>query len=674
MNYKNSRIFILIVITLVITMFFSCTKNASSDSFRDRQTYEAQEKQQKRIIIGYEKYDKALMFSNLLGGEVVLHIPELKVLSIEVEDTAEKVIQRAMENDDFSKYNIRYIEPVQNRYLEPECEDVPGLKSVKDLKDLKVNISEFVYNSYENYTGESLDLYLWNHRVVGIKDAWDNGYNGEGIVIAVLDTGVDGTNPDLEGQVTIGYRPKYDEILPEETDSSYGGSHGTHVAGIIAAKKDGVGIVGVAPRSKIMPIVIFEANGAYVGDDYTARGIVWAVEHGAKVLSNSWGGYGYSQVLKDAFDYALNSGVTVVVAAGNSTASQTFQYPANYPGIIQVGAAEFNGGNVRTANFSSGSPMITLSAPGRNILSTMPQYGSKGYTGDSFKINENGGYYGFMSGTSMATPYVAGLVALILQKYPTAKPWQVRKILEKSAKDIDFVGIDDRSGYGLAQAKALDETLPITGGSNFVVNISDHYGLWKIPGVYVSLVGTSDDGRFVRYFSKTNKDGQAKFLGIDEGTYDIFVGGPDSFESSRGLSKECYRVQEERYYSFAKKIRNEDESLDVHFNSMAFVTFDSTSYKPKRIVFQNVTKPATDSEAFIYVDFSSLTSYDFSKLSGKYNIFAQIDQPATNDITLSGKVILNGFEIPISGTITKGELETQLKDKIGKWWTVFGND
>jgi len=94
---------------------------------------------------------------------------------------------------------------------------------------------------------------------------------------------------------------------------------------------------------------------------------------------------------------------------------------------------EFNGGDYIVADFSSGSPMISVCAPGVSIISTMPQEGSRGYDRRSFVLAENNGYYGYMTGTSMATPHVSGLVALLLQKYPNAKPWQIRKMLEETA-------------------------------------------------------------------------------------------------------------------------------------------------------------------------------------------------------------------------------------------------
>ncbi|MFN6991434.1 MAG: S8 family serine peptidase [Fervidobacterium sp.] len=466
---RNSKIllfmylcFLMLIFLFITSIVTSCTLRYAERNYEPTTDRNVSKKDESlyfedRLIVGYESEEYIPSILKLIGGNIIVKIPEIRALSIKIEKSVDEVIKKLREIDNLERYGIRYIEPSYKRFLTPVFgqpeSSFQNLLSRSFSKASRIN-----YLNNINYTGESHDFYLWGHRAVNVKEAWDLGYDGEGIIIAVLDTGVDGTHPDLVGQTVTGYRPLYNvETAPNE-DSSYGGAHGTHVAGIIVARKDGKGIVGAAPRAKIMPIVIFDYGGWYIGDDYTAMGIIWAVQHGAKVLSNSWGGMGYSQILKDAFDYALENDVTIVAAAGNSTSSQSFFYPANFPGIIQVGAAEFNGGNIKTTYFSNGSPMLTVSAPGRDILSTMPSKYSFGYSENSFKIAENEGYYAFMSGTSMATPYVAGMAAILLQKYPNVKPWQIRKLIERTALDIDNVGIDERSGYGFFAAKSILNT------------------------------------------------------------------------------------------------------------------------------------------------------------------------------------------------------------------------
>jgi subtilisin family serine protease len=618
-----------------------------------------------RILIGYSDEEKINSILNLLNGKLVVHIPEIKVISVKVENV-DKTLQLLGNELIRGKYGIRYAEYVYVRKLVPF--EINTRPDNYETKKLVASLSE-----YTNYSGESLDLYLWGLRAIKIKDAWSDGYRGEGVIVAVLDTGVDGTHPDLQGQVVEGYRPSTDEVLADGTDSSFGGSHGTHVAGTIVAKSDGKGIVGVAPGAKVMPVVLFDNGGWYVGDDYAAKGIIWAVNHGAKILNNSWGGAGYSQTLKDAFDYALERGVVVVAAAGNSKAIQSYQYPANYPGVIQVGAVEFNGGDYIVADFSSGSPMISVCAPGVSIISTMPQEGSRGYDRRSFALAENNGYYGYMTGTSMATPHVSGLVALLLQKYPNAKPWQIRKILEESAVDIGEKGYDEKAGYGLVNANAVNQNLPLDGGLDYRLTVTDAYGKWNVPSVSVSLVGVASNGRNIRYFAKTNAEGIAKFISIDAGDYDVIVSGPDSKENSEGLMRIAHRRAEERTLTFHQTL-NESKSDIVRFSSQASLEIDipEVGVNPQ-IVFLDVTKLPTETEYEITKYLTSNT-VDFSELSGRYLIKLRLSQKAYESISVSGTLTINGTHIPVGGKILEDATETYIYDSKGpySWWTLFG--
>lgn len=621
-----------------------------------------------RVLIGYSDVRKISQILNLLNGRLLLHIPEISVISVEITEDAKKAIQLLETEGIKNKYGIRYAEYVYVRKLVPF--EIGPLQEVN-----RALVASKVSSYYSNYTGESLDLYLWGLRAIKVKDGWKAGYDGEGVIVAVLDTGVDGTHPDLEGQLVEGYRPLNDEIFPAGSDSSFGGAHGTHVAGTIAAKLDGKGIVGVAPRAKIMPVVLFDNGGWYVGDDYAAKGIVWAVNHGAKVLSNSWGGSGYSQTLKEAFDYALERGVVVVAAAGNSKSIQSYQYPANYPGVIQVGAVEFNGGNYIIADFSSGSPMISVCAPGVSIISTMPQKDSYGHEAkQSFAIPENGGYYGFMTGTSMATPHVSGLVALLLQKYPIAKPWQIRKMLEQNALDIETTGYDEKAGYGLIQANSVEDDLPSSGGLDYQLTVTDAYSSWRVPSVSVSLLGISSTGRNVRYFAKTNTEGIAKFIGIDSGRYDVIVSGPDTEENSNGLTRVAFRKAEERTVIFqADLVDNRNNAVRFSSSASLRLVNPPPAVVNSQIVFVDVTKLPTETGYEIAMNLEE-NFVDFSELSGRYLIKLRLPQKADTDILLSGTLTLNGVEIPVNGKITKNSTETYLSDDNGSytWWTLFG--
>ena len=218
--------------------------------------------------------------------------------------------------------------------------------------------------------------------------------------------------------------------------------HGTHVAGIIAASLNNVGVAGVAPKVRLVAVKVLSDSGSGYYSDI-AEGIVEAVKAGVKILSMSLGGPSDSSVLRDASYWAYQQGAIQVVAAGNSGdgdfTTDNVAYPAKYSWVIAVAAVDQNY-NVPT--WSSDGPEVDVAAPGVNVLSTYP-----------------GGQYAYMSGTSMATPHVTGVVALI-QAVRSAlglrplTPDEMYYVLTSTAKDIGPPGFDVFSGYGLVDAYA----------------------------------------------------------------------------------------------------------------------------------------------------------------------------------------------------------------------------
>lgn len=368
--------------------------------------------------------------------------------------------------------------------------------------------------------------YQWGLDVVGAEAAWAQA-TGDGIVVAVIDTGVDGTHPDLQGKVIEGYDPVADATIPAGADSDFEG-HGTHVAGIIAANDDGKGIVGLAPDALIMPIPIFQPN--YVDDFTTAVGIIWAVNNGADVLQNSWGGPVYSQLLKAAFDYALDNGVIPVCAAGND-GEAWIHFPSAYPGTIAVGATMPDD---TRAGFSTMGGWLSVAAPGENILSCVPTWYLQDGTGDPL-------LYDYWGGTSMATPFVSALAALLRELHPTATPYQIEKIMENTAVDIEASGFDTESGYGrIDAAAAVTAPVPADGATLYIYTpTASGYRVGGVPYVDVVLL---KDGE-IRYWAQTDVAGWlsfgfpfepfsgdlgvAPFYGIEPGTYEVVVGGDD---------------------------------------------------------------------------------------------------------------------------------------------------
>jgi subtilisin family serine protease len=230
----------------------------------------------------------------------------------------------------------------------------------------------------------------WAQFLLGIPDVWMETM-GEGVKVAVLDTGVDTDHPDLQ------------EAIADSKDFTGDGiedanGHGTHCAGIIGARLNSVGFVGVAPECQLLIGKVLNNNGqgSY---DWISQGIDWAVEKEAHIISMSLGGPESADNLYKAIHGALTAGVYIVCAAGNegSLFQNSIGYPGRYGGVITVASHDENGNR---SGFSSRGGEIDVMAPGSNIWSTY----------------KDGGY-AELSGTSMATPFVAGLAALIVSKH-----------------------------------------------------------------------------------------------------------------------------------------------------------------------------------------------------------------------------------------------------------------
>ncbi|WP_044642520.1 S8 family peptidase [Risungbinella massiliensis] len=243
-------------------------------------------------------------------------------------------------------------------------------------------------------------------------DAW-NYSTGFNLKIAILDTGVQTDHPDLMGKLVTGYN-----VVNGTTDVTDISGHGTHVAGICGAvTNNNLGVAGMAPSASIMPIKVLSDNGmGFV--NHIAEGIIYAIEQGCKVINLSLGGPYNSITLQNAINYAWSRGAVVVAAAGNS-GSFAATYPATYPNVISVAATnQFD----QRAYFSNFGPWVDVAAPGVDILSTY--------------LASN---YAFLSGTSMATPFVSGLAAILLAQ--GRDNTNVRAVIQLFADRIAGTGI-----------------------------------------------------------------------------------------------------------------------------------------------------------------------------------------------------------------------------------------
>ncbi|HTY71003.1 MAG TPA: S8 family serine peptidase [Actinomycetes bacterium] len=301
---------------------------------------------------------------------------------------------------------------------------------------------------FATYVRSDLSPEQWSLTATHAEAAWTKA-TGSGVVVAVIDSGVDASNPDLSGQFVAGAHLADDGVTIASGSATDQLGHGTHVAGIIAAKRDGHGITGIAPDAKIMPINV---DSPFLTGTAVGNAIRWAVDHNAKVVNLS---LGFSDMklydsdvtpICSAAAYAESHKVVVVAAAGNDGEGDNFpQAPAACGTVLSVTDLD---STMHVTSYSSFDGSVALAAPGDQIYSTVPSFVS---TTD----------YAVMSGTSMASPFVAGVAALVLQQHPTWTPAQVRSRLESTAEDLGPTGFDPRYGYGAVDpAAAVGATAP----------------------------------------------------------------------------------------------------------------------------------------------------------------------------------------------------------------------
>lgn len=283
--------------------------------------------------------------------------------------------------------------------------------------------------------GTSLRAQQWALNRVQFEQAW-TVTRGAGVVVGVVDSGVDGSLPALRHRVLPGHTFQGAGFVDRAGQTDLAG-HGTHVAGIVAADGSAGSVEGGAPGARVLPVSVLDENGDGWSSD-VANGIVWAVDHGARVLNLSFGTSSPSVAVRTAVAYAQDKGAVVVAAAGNSGPDGPYEYPVAYPGVIGVGAVDPGD---KVAPFSTTGPVVDLSAPGESVLSTVPK-----------KLDKTG--VARLSGTSMASPYVAAAAALVRAANPSLSVAQVSDRLTSTAEDLGAPGRDDAYGAGLVDPAA----------------------------------------------------------------------------------------------------------------------------------------------------------------------------------------------------------------------------
>lgn len=277
--------------------------------------------------------------------------------------------------------------------------------------------------------------YQWNLPAIETELGWNLSKGSKEVVVAVVDTGVQADHPDLQGQLLAGYNAITNGGAPDDDVG-----HGTHVSGIIGALTNNEeGVAGISWYNKILPVKALDNSGA--GTTYSvAEGIIWAADHGAKVINLSLGNYADSQFLHDAIKYAYDRDVVIVSASGNDNTERP-GYPAAYEEVIAVAATNSTG---ERASFSNYGDYIDVAAPGESIASTYPD-----------------NQYAALSGTSMASPHVAALAGLVRSLNPGLTNKEVTELLTSNAVDLGDAGHDKYFGWGQVD---IYQTLQGAGG------------------------------------------------------------------------------------------------------------------------------------------------------------------------------------------------------------------
>lgn len=404
----------------------------------------------------------------------------------------------------------------------------------------------------------------WGNISIKSEESRKKGYTGKDVKIAIIDTGVDTDHPDLE--ITDG--KCFLASCPNSFHDDNG--HGTHVAGIIGAQNNSIGVVGVVPDATIYALKVLDHEG--IGDTSTViAGIDWAIKHDIDIINLSLSTTESDFALKAILNKAYNEGILIVSAAGNSGTElgkeNTVEYPAKYDSVIAVAA--LNSASKRISTSATGAE-IEVAAPGENIFSTFPRE----LDGDGQKDG-----YSWLTGTSMAAPFVVGILAQYKQQYPNKTNIELRKMLTDHALDLGNPGRDTWYGYGIVQANTNDNAPELQVQATSVNNGDVNFSLASLPAS-VHSYSVYRDGKKIAE-NQTNLE-----------FHDYILKGNYSYQfstvSADGLESELTSpIAVEVLFPYYKDLTNYlwyTPEL-VYLSSQAIITgFEDDTMRPDRLV------------------------------------------------------------------------------------------
>jgi thermitase len=359
----------------------------------------------------------------------------------------------------------------------------------------------------------------WAHPIVQSPAAWDLSTGSSSVTIAIVDSGIDESHPDLQARIVAGHDFVDDDTNPHDLNG-----HGTHCAGIAAAvTNNSIGVAGMDWQARIMPVRVIDKEG-YGDVEALANGIRWASQEGADVISISLGLSAYSSTLQGAVNDAHAAGSLIVAAMGNNRLQNPTMYPAANDNVMAVAATTRYD---TYAYYSQYGAHCDIAAPGGDmryadedgILSTLPTY-------DGFDLQTRYGClknYDYLQGTSMATPHVAGLAALVWSLNPNLTPNQVQATIQGTAEDLGDPGRDRDYGWGRIDAyrallahrpPALDAISNPDGDGTYILQWSE------VPLASSYTLEEDDNGGFVSPI--------VRYIGLDR-EYTITGQGPGTW-------------------------------------------------------------------------------------------------------------------------------------------------
>ena len=452
----------------------------------------------KKVEVRSVEYDKKITVNEYKKGEIIIKFKNtLSAQSVKTLTVANSLTELSSLN--FKKGPVfRY--------------EIPEGKSVREMVDYYDGLPEVEY-AEPNYIAHALsvpnDQYYddqWNMVKINSEAAWDIRSDSGFVTVAVLDTGIIPDHPDLKDNLINGadfvdggqthdpynYQPTDPDPTDEATETN-GGSHGTHVSGIIGAVGNNYqGVAGINWDLNLLPIRVLDENQSGYHFDI-AEGIYYAVDRGTDLINFSLGSPGGSNTLKDAVEYADSSSIVMVAASGNDGTSNIL-YPAAYPETIAVGATDYNNNRCSYSNYGSA---LDLVAPGgtnsTRILSTWGYY-NMGTTTSSYE---------YMKGTSMAAPHVSGVAALLLAE--GVSPSSIKNRLTSTAVDLGpsyYYGHGLVDAYGALLGKKLENPYVFAGNEDSdyiyvrsdttIMNDNGSYTLNQVASEEVYIYGWRD--------------------------------------------------------------------------------------------------------------------------------------------------------------------------------------